>query len=274
MMWVQVPPRALIFMEIEHEQCKGYLAFSFKRPSIRELYSPTKNINSTNEGTIMNKTELKALWVSIKNRTGGDHAAYMIAKAILSKSNDHVEVAKNLLLKSYSPLGDDKARYGGIKPFNGLIGNLYRSLYSPVFEALDAQQQAEFTSIWRVLSEQSFKWLDDPEYVYIVVRKDLPHVQQAIQFGHAIMAMTIAHELSKKYIGGVNFCYFEVVDENELMSVIRSIKVPNTFFYEPDSQKLWNGEPMGEYSALATVPIRRSRAKRDLALSRLKLFTV
>jgi hypothetical protein len=91
-------------------------------------------------------------------------------------------------------------------------------------------------------------------YTYVLVRKDIPAVQKAVQIGHAALEAGFAFEAPADTSSIV---LLQVEDEAALKDVATRLDrygIDHRMFYEPDFG------PMG-HSALATRPITRKKER-------------
>ena len=99
-------------------------------------------------------------------------------------------------------------------------------------------------------------WNNQPQYIYVLVRKDLPLADQVVQVGHA--CYDAGHFWGKK---GVHLILLQVENEKELMKWVDSLNIvhiKHTTFYEPDPAEEINDQPMG-CTALCTEPLHGKR---------------
>ncbi len=188
-----------------------------------------------------------------------DVAAYAVIKALYAKSNDKVGVAKGLLLKSFTPITNENKLLNGSTPFSTIKYALYHYYNSELFKKLDETQVKEFREIRKVLMKEDFS---DPEFCYILARTDIPKIHQLVQVSHA--TMQVGHLLGKKNynIKKLHFCVIDGGSASDIQEALRTKNCKALSFYEPDAEKLWGGDPKGEQTAAALLPIRRSVALR------------
>lgn len=221
------------------------------------------------------KEKTATLWKKLANEKKikyYDVAAYALIKAICSKSNEKLEVARGLLLKAFTPITNVNKLGNGARPFQGLEWSLNWANYSDLIKELDEAGKAEFESLWKALRKEDWT---DTTYAYILVRTDIPKVHQLVQAAHATMLMGQQVPSWKHDARHQHFCVLDGGDESELREFgakIQRLGVKAAYFWEPDAQKLWNGLPRKEVTAIALHPLRRSVAQRKGFLSEKKLL--
>lgn len=225
--------------------------------------------------TYIGADKAKAQWKKLANEKKiryYDVAAYALIRAIYSKSNDKLEVARALLYKSFTPITNSNKLISGAFAFQGLKWSLNWANHSELVKELDEPAKTEFKSLWKALQKE--QWLDIT-YAYILVRTDIPKVHQAVQAAHAAMLMgqqVPSHLHDAKY---QSFCLLDGGDENALREFGRKIQklgIKAAYFWEPDANKLWNGLRGKELTAIALHPLRKSFAQRKGFLSEKKLL--
>jgi hypothetical protein len=212
--------------------------------------------------------QIKTYWKTLANEKRAryyDVAAYMIAKALYSKSNEKLEVAKALLLKAYTPITNKTKLYGGQEEWNGLKGSIDYSMWSQIYNILPEDKQDEFTNLVLLLRKEDW---NDKTYMYGFVRTDICKVQQAIQLAH--VTMVLGQKFGKKIADSRNqhFCIFGLRDENHLKDIANRLaenNIDHVAFYESDIKS---------HTALATVPLRKSYALRKNLFSQEKMLVI
>ena len=223
--------------------------------------------------TTKQKTTL--LWKKLANEKKikyYDVAAYALIKAIYSKSNEKLDVARAMLLKAFTPITNTNKLDNGAQPFQGLAWSLDYANYSDLVKELDESGKALFESLWKALRKED--WVDTT-YAYILVRTDIPLVHQLVQAAHATMLMGQQVPAWKHDARRQHFCVLDGGDESELREFgakIQRLGIKAAYFWEPDAQKLWNGLPRKEVTAIALHPLRKSVAVRKGFLSEKKLL--
>ena len=212
--------------------------------------------------------QIKTLWKTLateKRARYYDHAAYMIAKALYSKSNEKLEVAKALLLKTYTPITNENKIYNGQDVWTGLKGSIDTSMWSEIYKLLPADKQKDFKNL--VLKLRKETW-DDKTYVYGFVRTDICKVQQAIQLAHVTMVLGQTYGKSIPDTYNQHFCIFGLENKQHLKEVSSSLtakKIKHVAFYESDIKS---------YTALATIPLRKSYSLRKKLFDQEKLLII
>ena len=207
------------------------------------------------------KNELIAIWKQLANQRkiqNYDVAAYCIVKAIFAKSNEKYEVAKALLLKSFTPITNDNKLNNGQYEFRNLVLALISSFRSKLYLELDEESQKIFASLQNSLVREEWQ---DKTYAYILVRQDLPPIQQVVQAAH--VAMVLGQQVSKHKADAKkqHFCVLALENYQDLLNEISKAKIskiPFAYFFESD---------IGQFTAMAYHPMRKSYAQRK------KLFT-
>jgi hypothetical protein len=195
---------------------------------------------------------------NLKQIQNYDVAAYCIAKAIFAKSNEKLEVAKALLFRSFSPITKESKLNGGNKPFQSLLDALAWNNRSVIYNELDEVSKLAFNEITRKLLKEEWQ---DKTYAYILVRQDLPPIQQVVQAAH--VAMVLGQQVSKHKADAKkqHFCVLALENYQDLLNEISKAKIskiPFAYFFESD---------IGQFTAMAYHPMRKSYAQRK------KLFT-
>ena len=99
-------------------------------------------------------------------------------------------------------------------------------------------------------------WPKQPQYIYVMVRKDLPIWDQIIQVGHACFdAGSAYHKLWKP---ATYLILFQVENQKELCdwsNVLKEYGIEYKMFNEPDPALEVGDQPMG-FTALCTQPLR------------------
>ena len=221
------------------------------------------------------KEKAAALWKKLANEKKikyYDVAAYALIKAIYSKSNEKLEVARGLLLKAFTPITNANKLNNGARPFQSLEWSLNLLNYSELIRELDAADLPEFESLWKALRKEDWT---DTTYAYILVRTDIPKVHQLVQAAHATMLMGQQVPAWKHDARNQHFCVLDGGNESELREFgakIQRLGIKAAYFWESDAQKLWNGLPRKEVTAIALHPLRKSMTQRKGFLSEKKLL--
>lgn len=212
--------------------------------------------------------EITAAWKALANakqNTAQDMLSYIIIRAIRAKSNDKLEVAKNLIYKSFSPVvnGTKLACNCNNIPFHNVDMQITTMVamtrFSKVplfgFSLLTDEEKAQYKALVNQLWREN---LDDKYYVYAFVRNDLEPVQKAIQLGH--VCMVLGQNVKSDWGKDANHLHFCVFDggssEKELISKM-NLKYRICQFFEPNVK----GSRLG-VTAIAYFPMRRSFALR------------
>jgi hypothetical protein len=223
------------------------------------------------------KQKTTLLWKKLANEkkiSNYDVVAYALIKAINAKSNEKLEVARALLLKSFTPITNDNKTMNGAQPFQALTSALHRAYWSTLFEELSTDEKKLFRSMVEQLIQEN--WVDTT-YAYILVRTDIPPVHQAVQAAHATMLMGQQVPASKHDARYQSFCLLDGGDETALREFgakIQRMGIKAAYFWEPDANKLWDGLHRKELTAIALHPLRKSVAQRKGFLSEKKLLTM
>ena len=101
-----------------------------------------------------------------------------------------------------------------------------------------------------------------PQYIYVMVRKDLPIWDQMVQVGHA--CFDGGKHFSRKWKPETHLILLQVENEKELnewQERLSEKEVKFTTFYEPDPALEIDENPMG-HTALCTEPLKGR--KRDI----------
>lgn len=219
------------------------------------------------------KEKTAALWKKLANEKNikyYDVAAYALIRAINSKSNEKLEVARALLLKAFTPITNENKLNNGAVPFQRLQWSLNWANWSVLLEELSPEEKKTFLSLVEQLRKEEWS---DPEFCYILTRTDLPKVHQLVQTAH--VTLQAGHFLGKKNydVRNLHFCVLDGGTENDLREALRAKNLGLAFcFTEPDADKLWGGNPRGELTAIALHPMRRSAAQRKGIFSEKKLL--
>jgi hypothetical protein len=214
------------------------------------------------------KNELIAIWKQLANQRkiqNYDVAAYCIVKAIFAKSNEKYEVAKALLLKSFTPITNDNKLNNGHAEWGGLEQALIWASRSKLYIELDKDSQKIFASLQNSLVREEWQ---DKTYAYILVRQDLPKIQQVVQAAH--VAMVLGQQVPKFEADArkQHFCILALDDNKDLLKELARAnrkKLPIARFFESD---------IGQYTALAYHPMRKSFAQRKKLFESRKLLTI
>lgn len=212
--------------------------------------------------------ELIAIWKQLANERkiqNYDVAAYCIIKAIFAKSNEKYEVARALLLKSFTPITNENKLNNGHAEWGGLEQALMWSFRSKLFLELDETSQKTFADLQKLLINEDWQ---DKTYAYILVRQDLPKIQQVVQAAHVTMVLGQQVSKSKADARKQHFCILALQDNKDLLMELAKanrFKLPIARFYESD---------IGQYTALAYHPMRKSQAQRKRLLESRKLLTI
>lgn len=203
-----------------------------------------------------------------------DMAAYMITKAMFSKSNEKLEVAKALLLRAFSPITNYNKLHNGCSPFDGLRQAVNGASWSTIVSLLDTRQCAEFKELTRLLCSPKESW-KDPHICYIITRTDIPSIHQLVQTAHATMVA------GQRYPGldarNLHFCILAGGTEDQLRETGKELTRRNidyATFWEPDASALWGGLPRKEITSIACKPMRRSEATRKKIFEGKSLLTI
>ena len=200
-----------------------------------------------------------------------DVAAYAIIKALYSKSNDKVGVARGLLLKSFTPITNQiKLDNNDSDPFQSLNVAVYEAhRKSTLVKELDKEQYAGYVDGGVAGRKEKFS---DPVFCYILARTDIPKVHQLVQTSH--VTMEVGHYLGKKNykIKNLHFCVLDGGNAKDIQEALKTIKIQALSFFEPDAEKLWGGNQKGEFTSAALLPVRRSVALRKGFLREKKLL--
>ena len=219
----------------------------------------------------INDTQIatKELWKKIaqsKSILPADVAAYAIIRAIRSRSNEKIEVAKGLLLKSFTPIVNQRKLAKGVNPWQSLESAVCYAVWSRITDSLTEEERSVFRQIATTLAKE--KW-NDETYAYIIVRRDLPKIQQVVQAAHVTMVLGQLTPKKQHDATRQNFCIFGADNESELAE-IRSRLLENGIkiaeFYEPDIGN--------QLTAIATEPLRKSIATRRRLFPTSKLLTI
>lgn len=212
--------------------------------------------------------QIKTLWKTLANEKRAcyyDVAAYILAKALHSKSNEKLEVAKALFLKAYTPITNTTKIENGQDPWRGLKGSIDYAMWSSIYKALPEDKQKEFKNLLMLLRKEDW---GDKTYVYGFVRTDIPKVQQAIQLAHVTMV------LGQKFGGRIpnasrqNFCIFGLENEQDLLNLSNFLerkKIKFATFFEPD---------INSFTAIATIPLRKSYTLQKNLFDKEKLLVI
>ncbi len=225
--------------------------------------------------TTKQKTTL--LWKKLANEkkiSNYDVVAYALIKAINAKSDEKLEVARALLLKSFTPITNDNKLINGAFAFQALTIALGNACVSTLFEELSTDEKKLFRSM--ALQLRLENWVDTT-YAYILVRTDIPLVHQTVQAAHAAMLMGQRVPASKFDARYQSFCLLDGGDETALREFgakIDRLGIKASYFWEPDAKKLWDGLRRKELTAIALHPLRKSVAVRKGFLSEKKLLTM
>jgi hypothetical protein len=221
------------------------------------------------------KEKTAALWKKLadeKKIAARYVAAHCIIRAMHSRSNEKLEVARALLLRAFTPITNANRLANGATPFDSLKAALYAAASSPLARQLDDADADAFASLCQVLRKEDWA---DPTYAYILVRSDLPKVHQLVQAAHATMVMGQQVPRHEHDARRQHFCVLDGGNESELRetgNAIQSLGLKAGYFWEPDAQKLWGGLPRKELTAIALHPMRKSVAERKRFLSGKKLL--
>ena len=195
-----------------------------------------------------------------------DIAALMIIKAVRSKSNEKLDVAKGLLLKSFTPITNQSRLNRGEKSFQALERATQSSVWSELLSTLTEEEKTSFRYLATTLSKE--KW-EDNTYVYIFVRKDLEKVQQLVQAAHVTMVLGQDVGIKDHDASRQHFCVLGVGDLaalNDVHDFLVNKKIAHKYFKEPDI-----GNQM---TAIATVPLRKSFTVRKRLFSNYALLEI
>jgi len=99
-------------------------------------------------------------------------------------------------------------------------------------------------------------WHKEPQYIYVMVRKDLPIWDQIIQVGHA--CYEAGHLYHKSWSKDTHLILLQAEYEKELMSMSENMTksgIHHTTFYEPDPAQEVSEDPMG-LTAICSEPLR------------------
>lgn len=221
------------------------------------------------------KHKINELWESLANSkkaSSQDMAAYTITKAIFSKSNEKLEVAKALLLRAFTPITNKNKLRNGDHPFQGLIGAINLAYWSVLHEKLDEAHKATFKELVKQLCKE--KW-EDSTYCYILTRTDIPAIHQLVQTAHATM---LAGQRYPSFDAkNLHFCILKGGNETELRATgnkLTSAGVDFATFWEPDAKVLWGGLNRKEITSLACKPMRKSFAQRKKLFDGSELLTI
>lgn len=220
---------------------------------------------------------IKKLWKQLSDNkcaTANDVAAYMIIRAIHSKSNDKIEVAKALLSRAFTPITNTNKLNNGCKPYDGLQRALIGTKYSRLLNELSALTLGVFLDIVKALKSEDWKPERDETFCYIVTRSDLPPIHQLVQTAHATMVAGQAYnEVDANHL---HFCVLDGGNEDDLLRLCTKLTVAGisyVWFREPDATHLWNGKSPSEITAIACKPMKKSFAKKRKLFEDMKLLS-
>ncbi len=193
--------------------------------------------------------------------------AYSLIRAMNSKSNDKVAVARGILLSAFTPISNTNKLANGNKPFQSLDNSI-----SSLSVLITMAPKAVFGG--EILTEDEMKSLADlvkevRKDPYFVVRQDISREQQAVQLAHVAMVLDQAVPRNSADAYGLSFVMFGVPGRDELITKkawCTSKGVQTVHFNEPD---------MGnDITAFACFPMRKSRAIRKELFKDMQLMVL
>jgi len=211
---------------------------------------------------------ITAAWKQLANKKSiqnYDVAAYCIIKAIFAKSNEKLEVAKALLLKSFSPIAKESKLNNGHTEWQALASAMVWIFRSSLYSELTEDEKVQFDDLTKKLLKEEWQ---DKTYAYILVRKDLPPIQQVVQAAHVAMVLGQQVPKHKADARKQHFCVLALEDNEDLlkeMAKATRLKIPFARFFESD---------INQYTAMAYYPMRKSYAQRKRLFDGRNLLTI
>jgi len=210
-------------------------------------------------------------FVSTSSPYSSDIIGYALVRAIRSKSNNKLEVAKGLLYKSFSPITNPNKLANGGTPFQALHEALDRFIWRGVESLshfnLSDQEKIELKELYSRVAKEDFQ---DTTYAYIFVRQDLPPAQQVVQTAHC--TMVLGQTVSKKSHDAerLHFVVFGCANHIELTekaTFLKSKGIELVNYFESDL--IGN-----QFTSFACLPMRKSFASRKKLFTNDKLLTI
>jgi hypothetical protein len=191
----------------------------------------------------MIKEDIKSAWNNLSDNKANNsihHAQMCILRAMMSKEEDKIAVAKHLLRKAFTPVSKTTKLAGGRIPFDTVSqqfnsyrwGGKHPTLLGVSFDSLLSEEEIdEYHSIAKEFAGKSLV----RRYSYFFTRQDIFEEYQLVQTAHA--ALELGSHLSSEEVQDLHFTCCGVEDLEALESVERVLtvmKVPFITFKEPD----------------------------------------
>ena len=217
--------------------------------------------------------DIKDLWKSIQDQTAEDMASYCILRALRSRKNDRVAIARGLLLTAFTPITKTTKLLNGSKPFQALdhalwfVSNKYRTdtVYRKKskdffgsFFGSHLLNDYEWERYGKLLEDVRVVPFEDTTYAYIFVAQDMSREQQLVQAAHVTMALGQNVSKREHNAHGLSFVIFGVPDQHSLFKkweACLKYGFDGVYFREPDMEN--------RVTAFALNPMRKSRAIRS-----------
>jgi hypothetical protein len=209
--------------------------------------------------------KIKNSWKQLardKKVTSKDVIAMALYRALASKANDKVMVARSLMLQAFSPITNSNKLWNGMKEFGALNDALFHvNMVAqmvpeklPFAEHLDEADRQEVQSLIRQVRENEFV---DTTYAYFFVRQDISHEQQMVQAAHVAMVLGQDVAWQKHDAHNLHFIIFGVPNLEALLEKWN-------FLYRKGIEfKAFNEPDLGStITAIACNPMRKSKADR------------
>ena len=207
---------------------------------------------------------------AIKKTNRYDVAAYSIIRALFSRANDKVAVARGILLENFAPIANDIKLVNGQRAFqaldDALVGlevgvKLGTGFFG--YDFLNDEEKKRFAEILKELRKEPFV---DTTYAYIFVRQDISREQQLVQAAHVAMVLGQSTKVKAK---NLHFCVFGTPNGETLVDTgchLDSVGIETVAFFEPDLNN--------EMTAFACLPMRKSKAIRKGLFTNDKLLVL
>lgn len=188
------------------------------------------------------KQDIKTLWQALANNkknSARSHTQYCILRAMQSKGEDKIAIAKHLIRKAFTPITRVTKLANGRTPFDTIQSRIYRLgwhpksdlLGVPFADLLTEEEQEQYVSLIKALNTEKLV----RRYSYFFGRQDYFDEYQAVQIAH--VALELGNKLTPEQIKELHFTVCGVEDLRALEDVERALdrmKIPYVTFREPD----------------------------------------
>jgi hypothetical protein len=187
------------------------------------------------------KQDFVTLWkklADLKCNGAISHLQLCVLRAMASKSDDKVEIARHLIRKAFSPVTKSSKLVNGRVPFDTVqtiirqIQRWPKILGEPIADVLTDEEQVQYKNILSALQDRS-KLVR--RYSYFFTRQDVFEEYQLVQTAHA--ALELGARLTTDQVKDLHFTCCGVPNLEELEAVERvldSMKIEYVVFREPD----------------------------------------